>query len=152
MPLSSQFSVLSRCSASVKVFRLASLLQQLNYSTEICSSLQKSRALDGQQKKKNKNCRNLKKKQEETKFDLVVIVVAVVALVSFMLGSGFIFQMKWVSSVFGGSSCCSCSCSCCSDGVRLVLEVGVAATLALATPAATTTTMGAVAALALLLY
>lgn len=40
----------------------ASLLQQLNYSTEICSSLQKSRALDGRKKSKESERAQKKKK------------------------------------------------------------------------------------------
>lgn len=59
----------------------ASLLQQLNYSTEICSSLQKSRALDGRKKPKESE-RTPKKKNEEwrlgkTKFALGLVVVIV---------------------------------------------------------------------------
>lgn len=66
----------------------ASLLQQLNYSTEICSSLQKSRALDGRKKPKESERAPPKKNVEwrlgKTKFvlGLVVVIVANAAAVA----------------------------------------------------------------------
>lgn len=115
----------------------ASLLQQLNYSTEICSSLQKSRALDGRKKPKESE-RAQKKKVEwrlgKTKFVLGLVVVIVAnaaaaasaALLWCLLYYAQVLFSKWNEFQVHSTA---------AVDVRLVLEVGVPATLAPATPA-----------------
>lgn len=65
----------------------ASLLQQLNYSTEICSSLQKSRALDGRKKPKESERTPKKKKTWNGGLEKLSLFSALLLLLLLMLPS-----------------------------------------------------------------
>lgn len=65
----------------------ASLLQQLNYSTEICSSLQKSRALDGRKKPKEREREKAPKKRWNGGLEKLSLFSALLLLLLLMLPS-----------------------------------------------------------------